>query len=615
MQLTTSTVLRDRRLIFLALLGALLLLTLALAVPALAARPDYTGGPAASDYPLYVPNDYTVSALRFTADAGTLYDTSNSVVSTSGVQYYVKVRLTPNADGSPAGVDNRGFTWNPTTQKWVQEREDWANFPIVTTGSGGAITPGSTWYYFRFGDTTKAGTYRVLVSLQPVGGGSGMTQNNAAAPAVTVLDVTGTITGATGGFVVHDGAPTAYPNKRIEVDEGGSSIPYPVWGLSRIADPTVTDIPGQLAPDLWTGANAASGDLALGVPVGLAFDVRINTGGATKAIWPTGASSFTGTLPDVNLALDQTDHTAPNAPGALTVAAGDGTTALTWGAATDDTSVEHYIVYRWTDAPTGAGYSAMPTAVYTTTTGSQTTWTDTGLANGTTYNYLVRAEDGATNIGPRSTSAAATPLAVTALKLSAIPTTVSWGKPWSLSGSLVTATGASVADAQVKLMKSTDRGSSWTFVSTLTPAAGTSTYAASIAAPTRKTMYRLIFAGDTADAAATSSSVTVTPKVKLGKPSARKSVTKKKSFSVSGSLTPKAKAGSKTVQIKCYQKKSGKWVLKKRVMAKSSTKGSKSVYKVKTSLPAKGSWKLVAYAKATSKYAATTSGAFYVKAK
>ena len=42
---------------------------------------------------------------------------------------------------------------------------------------------------------------------------------------------------------------------------------------------------------------------------------------------------------------------------------------------------------------------------------------------------------------------------------------------------------------------------------------------------------------------------------------------------------------------------------------------SDSRYSAKFSLAARGSWKLVAYAAATSKYAATTSSAFYLKVK
>jgi len=32
-----------------------------------------------------------------------------------------------------APTTNRGFTWNPSTRKWVQERDAWTVFPTVTT--------------------------------------------------------------------------------------------------------------------------------------------------------------------------------------------------------------------------------------------------------------------------------------------------------------------------------------------------------------------------------------------------------------------------------------------------------------------------------------------------
>ncbi len=157
---TTSATRTPRRLVFLTLLAALLLLALAQAVPVFAASVLFDGGPVAADTATMLANDHTVYALRF----------SNAVASANPAipdgTYYVKVRLTPNVDGSPAGVDNRGFTWNGTSGTWVQEREDWTLFPTVTVTGGLINTTGtSPWFYYKFGDTTKSGPYRVLISL------------------------------------------------------------------------------------------------------------------------------------------------------------------------------------------------------------------------------------------------------------------------------------------------------------------------------------------------------------------------------------------------------------------------------------------------------------------
>ena len=128
---TTGSRLAPRRLVFLTLLGALLVLALAQAVPALAAGP-FTGGASEGDYPLYVANDHSVYALRFSA---------SGLAASS--DYYVKVRISPT--DSISGGTSRGFTWNPTTQEWVQERDEWSKLPSFTTDATGAYTSGNVW--------------------------------------------------------------------------------------------------------------------------------------------------------------------------------------------------------------------------------------------------------------------------------------------------------------------------------------------------------------------------------------------------------------------------------------------------------------------------------------
>ena len=76
----------------------------------------------------------------------------------------------------------------------------------------------------------------------------------------------------------------------------------------------------------------------------------------------------------------------------------------------------------------------------------------------------------------------------------------------------------------------------------------------------------------------------------------------------SGSLTPQQTAGSQTVKIKCYLKKSGKWKLKKTVTATNSNPGVGVAVHGQALAAEQGSWKLVATSAATAKYAATTSG-------
>ena len=246
----------------------------------------------------------------------------------------------------------------------------------------------------------------------------------------------------------------------------------------------------------------------------------------------------------------------------------------------------------------------------TVTTG--TSYTDSGLTNGTTYHYLVRAVDAATNVGPRSAVGDVTPTAVPQLTLQASAATVNWGGKATLTGELTDGADPFAAGQQVSLEWSYD-GTTWTLLQMLDPDASFA-YAVAVG-PTQKTMYRLVFDGDPTHAATTSGFVTVTPRAKLGRPVAPKTVKMHKKFSAYGTLAPKHSAGKSYVKIKCYQKKSGKWRLRTTVKATTRNYKSYSRYSAKFSLKAKGSWKLVASYRATAKYASTTSSARYVRVK
>ncbi len=88
------------------------------------------------------------------------------------------------------------------------------------------------------------------------------------------------------------------------------------------------------------------------------------------------------------------DTTAPAAPSGLTATvASSSQINLRWTAATDNTGVTSYLVFRGT------------TQVATV---SETTYADSGLSPSTSYTYQVKAKDAAGNVGPASNSAAAT---------------------------------------------------------------------------------------------------------------------------------------------------------------------------------------------------------------
>ena len=97
----------------------------------------------------------------------------------------------------------------------------------------------------------------------------------------------------------------------------------------------------------------------------------------------------------VRLPATNEDQQPPSSPGTLSATSGLGRVDLSWGAATDDTGIQRYNVYRSTTAgftPSPANRIGQPTGL---------TYADTGLT-AATYYYVVKAEDPAGNLGPPS---------------------------------------------------------------------------------------------------------------------------------------------------------------------------------------------------------------------
>jgi hypothetical protein len=118
-------------------------------------------------------------------------------------------------------------------------------------------------------------------------------------------------------------------------------------------------------------------------------------GGTIYAIGGFGSSNI-----DLSSLEAYTPVIAPSAPTDLTATPGDAQVALNWGAVTDATS---YNVYRATTS--GGPYTQIMSGV------TGTTYTDTGLTNGTTYFYVVTAVNAAGVESAYSNEASATPTA------------------------------------------------------------------------------------------------------------------------------------------------------------------------------------------------------------
>ena len=108
----------------------------------------------------------------------------------------------------------------------------------------------------------------------------------------------------------------------------------------------------------------------------------------TTYYYKVAAVNAAGTSPQSGeaSATPQPAATAPSAPQSLTAVGSNGAVQLSWTAPASNggAAVTGYNVYRGTSA---GGEGSTPVATNVTTTG----FTDTGLANGTTYYYTVKA--------------------------------------------------------------------------------------------------------------------------------------------------------------------------------------------------------------------------------
>jgi fibronectin type 3 domain-containing protein len=156
-----------------------------------------------------------------------------------------------------------------------------------------------------------------------------------------------------------------------------------------------------------------------GLVPGASYSFRVR---AADAAGNRGAYSAVAT------AATPTDAQAPTAPASLVAtAAGNNQINLSWAAASDNVAVTSYLVERCQ----GAGCTSFAQVG----TSTSLAFSNTGLAQGVTYGYRVRATDAAGNLGAYSPTATATttadlqaPSAPAALAASAIGTSInlSW---------------------------------------------------------------------------------------------------------------------------------------------------------------------------------------------
>lgn len=171
------------------------------------------------------------------------------------------------------------------------------------------------------------------------------------------------------------------------------------WGEGTI---TYANAPG-FGAELGSSGGWASGHFYTSVSLSSGYiHAGVNSVGVgTPSTTPSGFAFWsreTGNPPDLVVAYTTSpDTTPPSVPTGLTATPGNGQVSLSWNASTDpDDAVAGYNIYR-NGAKVGSSTS--------------TSFTDTGLTNGTSYSYQVSAFDTHGNESALSSTVSATPQA------------------------------------------------------------------------------------------------------------------------------------------------------------------------------------------------------------
>ena len=244
---------------------------------------------------------------------------------------------------------------------------------------------------------------------------------------VTTRTVSGLTDGAKYYFAV-----TAYDGSRIEsgfsnevVGTVPSAVPVANFtastttGVAPLAMNFTSTSTGTISNYAWTfgdGTTSSSQNPAKTYSTAGVFNVGLTVTG------PSGTN--TKTVPNYITVTTTVDTTPPSAPSSFTATASGSTTInLAWTASTDNVGVTGYRVERCQGAScTSFSQIATPPG---------TTFSNTGLAVGTTYRYRVRAIDAAGNLSAYSAIATA----MTAVAPDTTPPTAPSGFTTTASGS------------------------------------------------------------------------------------------------------------------------------------------------------------------------------------
>ncbi len=354
---------------------------------------------------------YTVAAVN---SAGT--SASSNEANATPIQVQATAPSAPQSLAATGGNASARLSWTAPASNGGSMITGY-NVYRGTTPSGESSTPLATNVFATsFTDATanNGSTYYYKVAAVNAVGVSPQSNEASATPQATVPSAPTSLvaSGASGRVALSWAVPAS---------DGGSPITgYNVYRGTSPGGESATPVATNVPSNNFTDTSATNGTTYYYVVA------AVNTVGVSLK---SSEASATPNQP----------ATAPSAPTGLTATGGTGNVMLTWSppASNGGAAVTGYNLYRGT---TSSGESSAPVA--TSITG--TSFTDTGLTNGTTYYYTVAAVN-AVGSSPQSSEASATPLATApSAPLNVVASsgnaqaTVAWSVPASNGGSPIT---------------------------------------------------------------------------------------------------------------------------------------------------------------------------------
>jgi chitodextrinase len=312
---------------------------------------------------------YTVQALDA---AGNASAQSSPASATPPASLDTIPPTTPtNLVGNAVSATQINLSWSPSTDNVAV-----ANYRLYRNGVVAATLTSTT---YQDSGLSAATTYTYRADAVDTSGNASGLSGAVTVSTPSALDTTPptTPTGLTA---------TAVSNTQINLSWAPSTDNVGVTGYRVIRNGSLLTTLGNLTTFQDTGLNAATT---------YTYGVQALDAAGNLSPQSTAASATTQPTPDT------TPPTTPSNVSASVISATK--ISITWSASTDNVGVVGYRVYR--------------NGVLLTTVGNVTTAQDTGLLPSTTYTYSVDAIDGAGNASGKSTSAAATTLAVNTVSL------------------------------------------------------------------------------------------------------------------------------------------------------------------------------------------------------